>query len=189
MASPASDRRGVDPVLFGVIALIAVVAIAIVVVLLLRGGSSGTAATDATATTAPATTGPSSSGPAPPATSEDMADGRQFGYFHSVTVAKPTSGAVFDLAQFFTGDAAKQAAAEDGMPGYELDYYIRNTNPRLRNLVIDAKAKVTVIDAKHCCDPKPSSLEDFAKTIQATDGCWVTIENGIVTKIEQQYLP
>ena len=49
----------------------------------------------------------------------------------------------FDLIQFFTGEAATKAAAEDGQGSpAPNDYYIRNVNPRLRTLPVRADAPI-----------------------------------------------
>jgi len=178
-----------DPILVTVVVLIAVVATAVVVVLLVRDDDGSTTAATDTSGAASTTTTVVSGTSAPVGTSEDIEDGRHFGYFQSVTPGDTTATAEFDLAQFFTGDAAKEAAAEDGTPDYELDYYIRNTNPRIRTLVVDPHADVTVIDPAHCCDPVASTVAAFAASVDPVNGCWVTIANGIVTRIEQQYLP
>ena len=50
----------------------------------------------------------------------------------------------FDLIQFFTGEAATKAAAEDGQESPPPnDYYIRNVNSRLRTLPVRSGAPIT----------------------------------------------
>ena len=48
----------------------------------------------------------------------------------------------FDLACFFFGDHAYQAATEDGIDPGEVnnDYYIRNTNPETRDVPVSGEA-------------------------------------------------
>ena len=190
--SQRSERRGIDPVLFAVIAAIAIVATAVAIVLFLRddgdgsvGAGTTTTADGATTTAGPGTTPTSSAA----GVSEDIEDGRHFGYFDSVLIGDATATGEFDLALFFSGQAAIDAAAEDGIENYDLDYYIRNENDRLRTLVLDPHADVTIIDYDNCCDPVGSNVADFAVDITRERGCWVTITNGIVTKIEEQFLP
>ena len=190
-------RRGVDPVLFGIIAAIAIVATAVAVVLFLRDDDNDPVTAGATTTigqgdggTTTTVDGPSSTPTSSPAgVSEDIEDGRHFGYFESVTIGDVTATGEFDLALFFTGQAAIDAAAEDGIDDYDLDYYIRNENDRLRTLVLDPHAEVTVIDYDNCCDAVDSNVPSFAVEITPERGCWVTVTNGIVTKIEEQFLP
>jgi hypothetical protein len=85
------------------------------------GGAVGTTAT----TAAPASTAGA------PTTSEpvELADGRHPVYLKSVDPGQQT--VTFDLIQFFTGDAATKAAAEDNKESPPPnDYYIRNVNPQ-----------------------------------------------------------
>src|SRR6266550_3177863 len=62
-----------------------------------------------------ASPGPSANATPTPEASPILADGRSFGFIKSIDLAGRTM--VFDLAQFFTGDAAVQAAREDGVIG------------------------------------------------------------------------
>lgn len=139
-------------------------------------------------------TGPSET-PAP-----ELEDGKHFGFIRSIDVAAQTMR--FDLAYFLTGDEANQAAAEHGdeapVPN---DYYIVNDNPRLRTLAIAPDAEVWVIDWTACCDLVPGEIQPFVDAFatrhHAWDALyqgsqapyWLTVESGIVVKIEVQYLP
>jgi hypothetical protein len=107
----------------------------------------------------------------------------------------------FDLAYFYTGDAAIQAAVEDGriQPGEELDNdsYIRNRNPRLRTLALAPQLDIVIINWPNCCETARGDLQSFADAFtQATDlyrgagsPYWLTVESGGVVKIEEQYIP
>lgn len=139
-------------------------------------------------------TGPSET-PAP-----ELEDGKHFGFIRSIDVAAQTMR--FDLAYFLTGDEANQAAAEHGdeapVPN---DYYIVNDNPRLRTLTIAPDAEVWVIDWTACCDLVHGEIQPFVDAFamkhHAWDALyqgsqapyWLTVESGIVVKIEVQYLP
>ena len=106
----------------------------------------------------------------------------------------------FDLAYFLTGDEANQAAAEHGdetpVPN---DYYIVNDNPRLRTLALAPDVEILFIDWSRCCEPVPGELGPFARSFEKHAGdspyqgdtvpYWLTMEDGVVVKIEQQYLP
>ena len=109
---------------------------------------------------------------------------------------------MFDLAYFLTGDEANQAAAEHGdevpVPN---DYYIVNDNPRLRTLDVAPNVEVRVIDWTNCCELVQGEVQPFmdafATNHHAWDALykgseapyWLTVEGGVVVKIEVQYLP
>jgi hypothetical protein len=151
------------------------------------GGAVGTTAT----TAAPASTAGA------PTTSEpvELADGRHPVYLKSVDPGQQTI--TFDLIQFFTGDAATKAAAEDNKESPPPnDYYIRNVNPRLRTLPVrpDAPITVNVLAAQST----GSTTKDVSVTLaklasyfpnSGTPPFWITVEQGQATKIAQQFLP
>jgi hypothetical protein len=110
---------------------------------------------------------------------------------------------VFDLAEFLTGEVAEQAAREDGVVGEDdslpNDYYIRNRNSRLRTLVLDDDLEITVVDWDHCCGTIEGDLALFAAAFVQDDPqgtyrgsrspYWLTVAQGRVVQIEEQYLP
>jgi hypothetical protein len=124
-----------------------------------------------------------------------LADGRHPVYLKTVDPDRPTI--TFDLIQFFTGEAATKAAAEDGEESPPPnDYYIRNVNSRLRTLPVrpDAPITVNVLAAPST----GSSTKDVSVTIDelatyfpnsGTAPFWITVAQGQVTKIAQQFLP
>ena len=130
----------------------------------------------------------------------ELEDGRHFGFIRSIDVAVQTMR--FDLAYFLTGDEANQAAAEHGdevpVPN---DYYIVNDNPKLRTLAIWPSVDVRVIDWTDCCELVQGEVQPFmdafATKHHAWDALyqgseapyWVTVQDGVVVKIEVQYLP
>lgn len=132
----------------------------------------------------------------------DMEDGEHFVFIRSVD----ESGRVvtFDLAQFFTGEQAQQAAEEDGavQPGEPVpnDYYIRNVNDRLRDLSFRRNVRLRIVDWEDCCDLVPGDLEPFADAFDPdadTSGAYrgpespyfLTVRRGVVTEIEEVFLP
>jgi hypothetical protein len=140
--------------------------------------------------------------PAPfPSASPALAEGRSFGYIKSVDAASSTL--VFDLAQIFTGDAANKAAQEDGVigPGESIDndYYIRNVNPKLRTVPLSPAVQISIIEWTNCCEhtlspdiatfaqafPGPGPTDDFHGP---TSPYWLTVRNGAIVKVEEQYL-
>ncbi len=107
----------------------------------------------------------------------------------------------YDLAYFLTGEEANQAAEDRGLDTpVPNDYFIVNDNPKLRLTPLEGVYSVKYI-------PEGSGLSSPVKAHEAqflgwmgesvqtdfppkdTSWWWVTIENGSVTKIEQQYLP
>jgi hypothetical protein len=175
----------------------------------LTGSTGATPATGATSTgaTGPATgpasgpTGPTETGTSSP-TATDLEDGRYFGYVKDLD---PAGTLRFDLAYFYSGDEANRIAAERGdetpVPN---DYYIVNDNPRLRRLALAPDAEISVFDWNHCCDERVQvDMATFAQVLDSgvdgieNDGAllrggsqyWITLRDGVVTKIEEQFLP
>jgi hypothetical protein len=157
------------------------------------GGSAqpGEAAGTTVTTAAPASTagGPTTSEPV------TLADGRHPVYLKTVDPDRQTI--TFDLIQFFTGDAATKAAAEDNEESPPPnDYYIRNVNPRLRTLPVAADAPITVNVL--AAQTTGSATKDVSVTLaklasyfpnSGTPPFWLVVEQGQVTRIAQQYLP
>ncbi len=170
------------------------------------GATGETAVVDPTGVKAPtgatgATAGTGATGETGPPAAE-LEDGEHFGFVEEVDPAGGTL--VLDLAYFLTGEAANEAAAEHGdevpVPN---DYYIVNDNPRLRTLVLADDLELALLDWNRCCDEVfEGDLEVFARAIQEgtveSDGFmyqgslspyWLTVRNGEVVHIEEQYLP
>ena len=171
-------------------------------------GGGPTAASGPTSETG--TTGPTGGSPTPddtptesPTVAPELEDGRHFGYVRSVDPGAPALE--FDLAEFYTGDEANEIAAERGdevpVPN---DYYIVNDNPRLRTLALSAGLELELLDWNRCCDETFSpTLQEFADAIAsgqpteigdhlmygALSQYWLTVEDGVITRIEEQYLP
>jgi serine/threonine protein kinase len=162
-------------------------------------GPSGPSATGPSGTTGSVVANGCSGGTAPTILPDDT-------YFGKVERVDTDSQALaFDLACFYTGDEANRVAAERGdevpVPN---DVYIVNDNTTIRNLTVDPGVKLLLIDWNRCCDPRPgASLDAFASSRESKqfveiDGrsyagndayYWVTIEDGLVTRIEEQFLP
>ena len=165
-----------------------------------NAGSGSTSGTPSAPT--PAVTSPSPTGQPSPSPSPALEDGRHFGFIESVDIRSLPGTMVFDLALFLTGDEANQAAAEHGdetpVPN---DYYIVNDNPRLRTLIVSSDIRILLLDWRHCCDrlfpADPDRFQDsfFQNTYPAGNykgkfsTYWVTVNGGVVTAIEEQYLP
>jgi hypothetical protein len=153
------------------------------------GSGGGGEATATTAAPAPTAAAPTTTEPAV------LADGRHPVYLKTVDAGGQTI--TFDLIQFFTGDAAARAAAEDGQESPPPnDYYIRNVNPRLRTLPVRAGAPITVNVL--AAQETGSSTKDVPVTLDKLAGYfpnsgtppfWIAVAQGQVTEMAQQYLP
>jgi hypothetical protein len=129
----------------------------------------------------------------------------QFGYIRSVSTAGPSATLAFDEADFLTGEEAERAAEEDGVikPGEPVpnDYYIRNPDKSTQTLPIATDAKITARRCSLCRNGKPGNLEDFLASFMKTGQTyadpyrgaeaqyWLTIEDGTVVAIDEQYVP
>jgi hypothetical protein len=185
-ATPSASRR-LLPLATALLAILMTAAL---------GGCGGSEqngeAGGATATTAAPTStagGPTTSEPVV------LADGRHPVFLKSVDPDQKTI--TFDLIQFYTGDAATRAAAEDNEESPPPnDYYIRNVNPRLRTLTVRADAPITVNVL--AAQSTGSATKDVSVTLAklatwfpnpGTPPFWITVEQGQVAKIAQQFLP
>ena len=137
------------------------------------------------------------SAPPPPA--------EQFGYIRSVSTAGPAATLAFDQAQFLTGKEAQAAAEEDGAvePGEAVpnDYYIRNPDKTTRTLRISNDAEITAKRCDLCRNGEPGELGPFlASFLKGRQTYadpyrgryalyWLTIDDGVVVAIDEQYVP
>ena len=155
------------------------------------GGGAAQATSAPGATAAPATTrAPATGQQAEPA---QLADGR-----HPVIVKQVNVGGrtvTFDLIQWFEGDAAAKAAAEDGQESPPPnDYYTRNVNPRLRTLPVTSGARITLTrltvgqGGGNAAGPVPADLAAVAAG--GVDHIfWATVQGGQIQALEEQYVP
>jgi hypothetical protein len=131
-----------------------------------------------------------------------LEDGRHFGYVRSVDVDAGTLE--FDLAYFLSGEEANAAYQAAGGTGpVPNDHFVVNDNPLLRTLPLAPDVRLRLLDWNHCCETFfNGDLALFGQAIEeqgdVTDGdliyrgqsqWWITVENGVVTEIEEQYSP
>lgn len=142
-----------------------------------------------------AATPAASSAPASPTV---LADGRHAAYLTSLNVGKKTLS--FDKIDFLTGDAAKKAYLKanpgetDGPPN---DYMIVNDNPLVRTLPITDAATITIVDMTGSVTSKKTTLAALPAYFAADKGgkylwhdpFWLTVKNGQIRKMEEQFLP
>jgi hypothetical protein len=147
---------------------------------------AGTAApAQPTGTEAPATGQPAGE-------AAQLENGRHPVILERVDVAGRT--VTFDLVQWFTGDAATKAAAEDGEESPPPnDYYIRNVNPRLRTMPLAADARLTLTRQTLGQGGNATAGVEVDLAGLAAGGrehlFWATAQNGRILRLEEQYLP
>jgi hypothetical protein len=140
----------------------------------------------------------------PPAEIDELEDGRHFGYVRAVDVEASTI--VFDLAYWLSGEEADRAYQEaTGETGHvPNDHYVVNDNPKLRTLTLAPDARVRLLDWNDCCDTFfDADLNVWAEVIARQDfvddgghryspnaaQVWITVKDGVVTLVEEQYSP
>ena len=156
---------------------------------------------DENAAPGPSRTQASTSATPPPAPSS----AERFGFIRSVSTAGPAATLAFDEAELLTGKAAQRAAEDDGAvePGEAVpnDYYIRNPDQTTQTLRIANDAKITAKRCPLCRKGRPGELEPFLAAFMKGRQTyadpyrgkhvpyWLTIENGEVVAIDEQYVP
>ena len=133
-----------------------------------------------------------------PTGSPVLADGRHFVYVTDAARLEDGSATVtFNLAEFYRGERAEAEAAERGDEVVN-DYYIVNENPRLRTIPLADTVTVRYIPVDRCCELHDGNLDAWLESIIETnpthypgkDGAWwFRVDAGLVTRIEQQFLP
>lgn len=157
---------------------------------------SSSASTQSPAPTTSSTpTAPETSSSPEPSTSPALEDGRHPA--HITAADADASTITIDVVQWFTGDAASEAAEEDGAPEVPPpnDYWIRNENPLLRTLAVAADASITTntLTAEESGSSTENVSIDLEKLASFPDIehalFWITVDDGVVTKIHEQFLP
>jgi hypothetical protein len=144
-------------------------------------------------------------------------DGRYFGYVRAADAESRRQTISFDVAQFFFGEDVQKAAEEDGAvaPGEAVsnDHYERNADVEPQTLTVARDARVTAAGVtriltsrqsrarcRNGCDwVIPVSLDEFfaaveterygVTTAEAPIPVWVTVHDGRVVRIDEQYFP
>ena len=151
--------------------------------------STVTTTVTATPSSAPAT--PSTV--APPATTTPLTpptdlNGEVYGFVTAVDVA--ASQITLDKIDWFTGAAAQQACAEDGVTdtsnNHCTGYYFRNNNPALRVVAVSPQASITTLDGARST---PSDLATVATRLSSRSTYHLVVTGGAVTSLEEMYHP
>lgn len=152
-------------------------------------GTTGTPATTVIPPTTPPTFAPSG---APDTTGTDLA-GEVYGRI--VDVDHAASTITLDKYDWFTGPAAEQACAEDGVTehdnGWCTQYYFRNRNPMLRVLPVSSDAGISTLT-----DGSPAEAPGDLGTVQqrlssgdSTGVFRIVVTDGQVTSMNELYFP
>jgi hypothetical protein len=103
------------------------------------------------------------------------------------------TGISFDLACWFTGEAADVAADEDGEESPPPnDYYVRNENDEVRLLTVTVDTPVTWYPSGDPNDVVDGTFADWTEYLESQEfrlGIWVTVLGGQVTEIVEQWVP
>ena len=141
-----------------------------------------------TPTTVPTAEGPQGSG-CSPGDAATLPEGEWFGYL----TAASASGIEFDLACWFTGQAAIDAAAEDGEESPPPnDYYVRNDNSQIRSLTVSPEAEVLWYPTG---DPTGDAEVTFQQWFDEVEGrgfmfgVWLDVIDGEVAAMREQWVP
>jgi hypothetical protein len=150
--------------------------------------------------------GTPTSEPAGPVFATDLEDGRYIAFADQVVQHTEPLSLRFDLAILLTGDEANRYAADHGMEvPVPNDNIIVNENPKLRLMPLADDVEIDVIAYGDCgpaCGPNETlTVDEFANLIALdeplADGVhvgrsapyWLTIRDGTIVKIEEQYQP
>ena len=156
--------------------------------------AAATAAPTATVTTT-VTARPSSpqtpADPTTPATPPTDLAGEVYGFITAVDVAK--SQITLDKVDWFTGAAAQQACAADGVTRTDNNwcsgYYYRNVNPALRVVAVGPGATISTLDGSQDVS---SDLSTVASRVGATGGTspyHLVVIDGAITDLREIYRP
>jgi hypothetical protein len=136
--------------------------------------------------------------------SGDYVNGRHIAFVTAIDTPKRTI--TVDVAQFLTGDAATKAYDEDehttGPP--DNDYYVRNQSKQLRTFAVATSPAIHLQSLGSENGAVPSepdkgravTFSDFAGYFSGdTAGAakatlfWITLEGGVATRVEEQFVP
>lgn len=139
--------------------------------------------------------------------SSAVADGRHFGYVQAADASSTPATIQVDVAEFLSGEAAQAAAVEDGViaEGEPVpnDYYVRNPEKDVVTLDVAEDVRVTHVQCPDSCteglpgrfdayaasfdDPGEKTLQDEYRGSQSQ--YWITVRDGEVVAIDEQYVP
>lgn len=99
----------------------------------------------------------------------------------------------FDLACWFVGQAAADAAAEDGAESPPPnDYYVRNDSSRTRTVSVTDGATAVSYPSGSPQDEQTGAFADYLQTTATRGyafGVWIAVEDGQLTELREQWVP
>lgn len=145
-----------------------------------------------TATASPAPTTSTSAVMAAPAAPPTDLSGEVHGFVTAVDVG--AAQLTVDKVDWFTGAAAQQACAEDGITSTDnnrcIGYYYRNVNPMLRVIAVSPHASISTLSTQAIL--VPGDLTSVAARVATTQGSGLydfTVTDGLVTELQEMYFP
>ena len=135
-----------------------------------------------------------------------QAAGEQFGYIRSVSTAGPAATLAFDEAEFLTGEEAQRAAEEDGaVPAGRAGARTTTTSgtptsrrrrsrsrrtPRSRPVAARSAATASPATSRTSSASFMKKGQTYADPYRGAESLyWLTIEDGTVVAIDEQYVP
>lgn len=131
------------------------------------------------------------------------ANGRNAVYLTSIDTSRRKIS--FDVIQFLTGDAAVQEYRrqnpDDPQGEPPNDYMIRNENTQVRTAGVDAGVVVQLVRLREDgdADLDPGTFDELPRYLEpdappdspflSHNPFWLTLRNGVVVRIEEQYVP
>jgi hypothetical protein len=120
----------------------------------------------------------------------------------AVGASQSPSRIVLDLGRWFTGSAANDAAAADGLAAHTVHgnhaRYFRNREPTWRIMPLDPAATATFWRYGSRLGPSTISIADFQQLVRSgapwavrvsNDPFWATVQNGTVMGLQQLRYP
>jgi len=143
-------------------------------------------------TSAPASPGATASpDTSPETTAEELPDGRSPVLIKSVDVAG--YALTFDLIEFYSGADAEIEWRKDHPTATEVPalngHYIRNNNPQLRTVSVATTVVINVIPSGDPDGTDPLAFKDLPSYPQLNAPFWITVDEGVIVLIEQQFIP
>jgi hypothetical protein len=154
----------------------------------------------ASATQEPSPSESLSPSPSPSPKPAEIEDGKHFVYVTDAARRQDGSATVtFDLAYFLTDQEGEQAAAEHG-DEFVNGYYIQNDNPKLRTVPLadDVVVRYIPVNASDATELQRGNIDAWLESILETNQTdypgtivpwWITVREGEIVRIAQQYLP
>lgn len=120
---------------------------------------------------------------------DTLGDGEWFGYVDDAGVTEID----FDVACWFSGEAATQAAAEDGAESPPPnDYHIRNASDQLYTVAAGQGLIVQQLGPTGGPETEKVPFDEWSAGWATRDwhpGVWVTVQGGEIVSIVEQYQP